>query len=231
MRVNVSDASGSLNREPWAANTARAARRYAVLIVIFIIASAAIAVGITAAQPTTYTSKTSLVLQTAAGPADSETIIRTVQALVDSNAIGQEVAAAANLDLTPQQVSNKITVQRPPGSGLIDVIVTDSSRARSAVIAGKLPTIFQAQIAKLSTTTNAKTATVAYSVTPWAGGAVFTTTNHRPYVINGLIGAGIGLILVLAFLAIRRQLQLLRTTEQQQVTTADLTEPYYASRV
>lgn len=206
--------------------TARSAWRYASVILLFIVAAAAIGVGVTAAQRTTYTSKTSLVLQTTAGPADSETIIRTVQALVDSDAVGQQVATAANLDLTPQQVSAKINVQRPPGSGLIDVLVTDSNRARSAVIAGKLPPIFQAQIARLSTPANAKTATVAYSVTPWAGGAVFTTTNHRPYLINGLIGAGLGLILVLVFLAIRRQLQQLR----RQPTREEVHDPYFAGR-
>jgi capsular polysaccharide biosynthesis protein len=200
--------------EPWALITARAARRYAMLIVIFVIAAAAVGAGVTAAQPTTYTSRTSLVLQTAAGPTDSETMIRTVQALVKTDAVGEQVASAAGLNLTPQQVTSKISVERPPGSGLIDVIVTDTNRARGQAIAGKLPGVFQAQIVKLNEPSTTSTLGVvkspAYSVTPWAGGAVFTTQDQRPYVINGLIGAALGLVLVLIFLAVRRQLLVLR---------------------
>jgi hypothetical protein len=222
MRASVSDKAipaGPAGMEPWAVMSARAARRYAVLIVAFVIAAAGIGVGVTAAKATTYTSRTSLVLQTTAGPTESETTIRTVQALVNSDAIGEQVAAAASLGLTPQQVSARINVQRPPGSGLIDVLVTDSSRARSAVIAAKLPGIFQAEIAKLTPVATSGTTTApAYSVTPWAGGAVFTTDNKRPYIQNGLIGAGLGMLLVLAFLAIRRQLGQLRVADEPRET-------------
>jgi capsular polysaccharide biosynthesis protein len=200
---------GHARSEPWVVSVGRAARHYAVLLVAVVMVTTAIAVGITATQKTTYTSRTNLVLQTAAGPADSETIIRTIEALVSTDAVGAKIRTAANLSLTPQQIVSRITVKRPPGSGLIAVDVTDSNAARSVAIAGKLPAIFEAQVSQLTpagtTSANAVKATSAYTVSSWAGGAVFTTTNHPPYLRNGLIGFVLGLVLVVAFLAVRAQ--------------------------
>src|SRR4029077_8666997 len=113
-------------------------------VVITIIALTTFAAAlVTLRQPTKYAATTTFVVRTIrTGETDTESTVRTLAALLQSNAVGADVVREARLTLTPSQVANEISVSRPRGAGVWKTTVTDVSRHRALRIAEVLVPVF-----------------------------------------------------------------------------------------
>lgn len=183
------------------AQSALAARRHVASLLLLAFLGAALAGGLTRLQPNTYVSTVSLVVQTTSGASDTETLIRTMQALVSSEIIGADLARATGARLTPDEVVDRISVRRPPGAGVFTVAVADTDPERSRQLARQLVPAFEDRVDELSQPEPGELA-VNYSVRPWASGLVNTTVDQPPIARNSVLGLGLGALLGLLVLAL-----------------------------
>ena len=71
---------------------------------------------------------------------DPEVLVRTTESLVTTRAVLELVSASPAVDLTPDQVEDRIDLERSPGSTVIDITVTDADPdLAEAISVGLLP--------------------------------------------------------------------------------------------
>lgn len=184
------------------AQSALAVRRHLPSLLVLAFLTAALTGGLTRLQPNTYVSTVSLVVQTTSGASDTETLIRTMQALVSSEIIGADLARATGADLSADEVVDRISVRRPPGAGVFTVAVSDTDAERSRQLARSLVPAFEDRVDELSQPEPGELA-VNYSVRPWASGLVNTTVSEPPVARNAVLGFGLGALLAMLLLALR----------------------------
>ena len=179
-----------------------AVRRAAPWVLALSLGFGAAAGALTAVPSTTYVSTVSLVVQTTSGASDTETLIRTMQALVDSDIVGADLAQASGSDLTASEVVERLSVERPPGAGVLSVEVADGDAARSRRLAEQLIPVFTARVAELAQPV-AGAPPVEYSIRPWGSGTVDTVEQGRPVVRNAALGVVLGGLISLVLVAVR----------------------------
>lgn len=193
----VDDRSTSLPAQMW-----RLARRNVVTIVALVLLAGALVGGINRLQPSTYRSTVSFVVQTTSGANDTETLIRTMQALVESDIIGADLVEATGVPRSPEEVVDSLSVSRPPGAGVFTVEVEDTDRGRSQRLAAALVPVFQDRVEELSAPEPGQLA-VNYSIRPWGAGTVNTTVVPPPVTRNTVLGISLAVLVGVLLLAIR----------------------------
>lgn len=153
--------------------------------------SAAVAALFTQQQPTRYESTVTLVVQTSAGANDTETLIRTMMALVDSEIVGEELRERTTSPLPVDTITDNIGVERPPGSSVMTITYTDTDPDRSVATAQEILPVFQEQVELLGAEQAGRLAP-NYAIQPWGGGAVITADVPAPVLRNAAIAALLG---------------------------------------
>lgn len=97
-------------------------------------------------SPQQYESRVTLVVKIPDG-ADSETLVRTVEALITSNAVLDTIADETDLGLSENSVKDRLSVERPTGSAVIEVAVEGGDPdVIDAIAAEVVPALEQAII-------------------------------------------------------------------------------------
>jgi polysaccharide biosynthesis transport protein len=93
--------------------------------VVLIMAVLGAGAGVAWAQlsPQQYSSRVTLVVQLPRDGSDPEARVRTVEALMLSNVVLSEIVQDSGVALSPTQVEDLLTVERPTGSAVIEVVV------------------------------------------------------------------------------------------------------------
>lgn len=184
-------------------------RRWWVVVLCAVI-GAGLAAGAVFALPQRTIATTTLLVDIPVEANDTEALIRTVESLVTTPAVLNDVAAGAGVELGPGAIEDALTVERATGSAVIEISVIDSSEEQVRAIAEQ---IVPAIVARLeATTTSATTGTDA------GGGSIPLTVvpfGSEPYVrdyswslvpttvLGGLAGGIVG-VLVVVVGAVRR---------------------------
>ncbi len=154
--------------------------------------AAALASVVTLQQPSVSHSSVTMVVQTSGGANDTETLVRTMTALVESDVLGEALRTEVRSPLTASEITENLSVERPPGSSVLTVTYSDVDRERGIATAGALIPAFQDQVTQLEAG-QAGGLAPNYAIQPWGGGAVITAADPAPVLTNALIAAVLGL--------------------------------------
>ncbi len=169
-------------------------RRLALPVLALAMTAAAIAALVTQRQPTEYQSSVTLVVQTSAGANDTETLVRTMTALVDTEVVGEQLRTAIGSPLSVDDITDNISIERPPGSSVLTIHYTDTDADRSVRTAQELLPAFEAQVEQLEADQAGQLAP-NYAIQPWGGGTVITTDLPAPILRNAAVAALLGALL------------------------------------
>src|SRR3954451_20602778 len=122
---------------------------------------AAAAVVITALRPVQYESTSVLLIPGAATRADNEAVVRSLEALIVSPPVAEDIATAAGANLTAPQVVSRMTVTRPPDSSVLEVSVLDTDQDRSMALARAAGPALVARFNTIATTVGTGAPSVA----------------------------------------------------------------------
>ena len=95
--------------------------RFWWLVLLLILLGAGAGASWATYAPPYYESRVTLVVKIPEG-ADSETLVRTVEALITSSAVLDVVADDSGLGLSEEAVQDRLSVERPTGSAVIEVV-------------------------------------------------------------------------------------------------------------
>jgi len=154
---------------------------------------AAAAVLATAVQPVKYESTSVLLIPGAGTRADNEAVVRSLEALLVSSPVADDIAAQANSDLTSGEVVDRMTVTRPPDSAVLEVSILDTDRNRSMALARASGPALVARLSSVAQSGQIPSIQEYAVVT--VNGEPATNVVERPRARNGVIGLGIGLLL------------------------------------
>lgn len=159
------------------------------LIAIFAIVGGLVGVGASAVLPPRYSSTVTLVVQLPNSSADTEALVRTVEALTTSSVVLGDIAASSGTGLSPNDVEDRLTVDRPSGSAVIEVTVVDTSRSTARAVATQVVPSLQQRI--LQSRSGNDTSASRIAIEPFGGGPENEKVSP-PLLRNGAIGAAAG---------------------------------------
>ncbi len=177
----------------------RALRRRWWLIVLVALIGAGIGGGGTVLLPKQYSASVTLVVQLPKGAADTEALVRTVEALTTSRVVLGDIATNSGTGLSPNEVQDRLQVDRPSGSAVIEVKVVDTSLARARAVATQVVPALQQRIAQSRSTADETDSKIA--VESFGGGAEterVVPPLTRNIAIGGIAGFAAGLLLAVA---------------------------------
>jgi Mrp family chromosome partitioning ATPase len=194
-------------------------RRLLLPVLALALSAAALAALVTQRMPTQYESSVTLVVQTSAGANDTETLVRTMIALVDSEVVGEALRERVNSPIPADELADNLAIDRPPGSSVLTVYYYDTDAKRSVATAQAIVPVFQEQVEQLAVDQAGQLAP-NYAIQPWGGGTVITTEIPSPILRNagvaallgGLIG-GVGAVLY------RQRRPVIRSTAEAEEAT------------
>jgi capsular polysaccharide biosynthesis protein len=185
--------------QPGSADIGRALRRRWWLVALVALIGATIGAATSALLPQTYSATVTLVVQLPKGSADTEALVRTVEALTTSSVVLGDIATNSGTGLSPNGVQDRLQVDRPSGSAVIEVAVLDTSRARARAIAQQVVPSLQQRITE--SRNSAETSSSRIAVESFGGGPEVQAVTP-PILRNALIGAmagfALGLLLAVA---------------------------------
>ena len=164
---------------------------------------AAAAVVLTALQPVQYQSTSVLLVPSPDTRADNEAVVRSLEALIVSPPVAQDIATAAQSDLTASEVIDRMTVVRPPDSSLLEVSILDTDEARALALARAAGPALAARITSVATTVGTAIPSIAQYAVVTVNSDPTSTVVEPPRARNGLIGLGIGLLVGAGLTALR----------------------------
>jgi capsular polysaccharide biosynthesis protein len=182
-----------VDHAPSALDLSHAWRRWWWVIGAFAVIGALTALLVTQLPSDKYSASLTLVVQLPESANDTEALVRTVEALATSTVVLSDLSRAPGVNLSPVDVEDRIDVQRPTGSAVIDVVVTDSSRARAEVIARELVTTLRDRMREMGGR-RTPAAAVPLGVRSF-GGPPHVDAVDRPRARNGVLGAAVGLVI------------------------------------
>ena len=166
---------------------------------------------------------TTLLVDIPVQASDTETLVRTVETLITSQAVLSDVAEQPGVELSPRVLDDAIEVERATGSAVIEITVVNGSRDRVQTISEEIVPALQARLQEVESSVTTTTTTTGdrgrggSAVQP--GGAKVplsvTTFGTEPYVrdyswslvpttiLGALGGALVGGLLVVV-VALRR---------------------------
>ncbi len=80
---------------------------------------------------------------------DIETLVRTVETLILSQAVLTDLSAQPGVELTPQALEDAMQVERATGSAVIEVSVIDTSEARVRAVAEQVVPVLEERLADI----------------------------------------------------------------------------------
>lgn len=115
-------------------------QRVFLLVAPLTVLGACIGLGLALLPAQKYSVEVTIVVRIPETTDDPEVLVRTTESLVTTRAVLELVAASETVGLTPDQVEERIDLERSPGSTVIDITVTDVVPARAeAISVGLLP--------------------------------------------------------------------------------------------
>jgi receptor protein-tyrosine kinase len=168
------------------------------------ILAAVLAYGGTLLVPTRYAATVTIVVQIPGTSADTEALVRTVEALTTSSVVLGDIAFNSQTDLSPSAVEDRMEIDRPAGSAVIEVTVTDTSRARARQIAREIVPVLKRRIGESSSDIESG---AQIAVDSFGNGPEVEVVNLpviQIVAVGGIAGTGLGVLLVL-YLAGRRR--------------------------
>ena len=169
------------------------------MIALLVIITTAVAVTATFVRPVTYMSTVTLVVRDPTH-GDIETVTRTLGALLRSETVGEDLVSSTKLDISAKDIAKKISVERPPGSGVLEVNVTDTDLARSQQIARALVPAFLQRVNKQLGTSPDAPAVQTWDATP------HSEEIPRPLARNGAVAIILGAMLAAFVIAVRERM-------------------------
>lgn len=179
------------------------------IVIACIAVTLAVAAVITVRTPKQYASTVTFFVTTSTsgtvtdayqGGLFSQQRVKSYADLLTSERLAKQVIASQSLDLTPDQVSARITAAVQPDTVLLEATITDTSRVRAQQIAQGVTTDFATLVQTLETPPDAKTATVKVEVVagPNLQSAPVSPKPLRDLGLAGVLGllAGVGLALL-----------------------------------
>lgn len=191
--------------QPWSLTLRRRWRSMVVGGVLAVAVAGAAAGYLTARLSPTYRSSVDFVVTNTGSATENETTVRTLQALVTSQVVAEDLRSRTGVGLSASAVSQRISVERPPGSGVFSVTVSDASLARSRMLAAAIVPVFQARVQALRGASQGGDTPSSYIVQPWGDGTVTTERVPPPVTRNTAIGVVLGLLLAAVWAAYRLQ--------------------------
>src|SRR3954454_1877692 len=188
---------------------------------------AAAAVVITALQPVKYESTSVLIIPGASTRADNEAVVRSLEALIVSPPVAQDIATAAGFSLTAPQVVSRMTVTRPPDSSVLEVSVLDTDQEQSMALARAAGPALVARLNSVAAAVGTSVPAVAEYAVVTVNGDPTSSVIEPPRARNGLIGLGIGLLLGAGLAALRPRRSRPIVTEQD--ASEAFNTPLYAT--
>ena len=187
----------------------RALRRSWWVVVLITLIGTGVGVFITVRTPPTYASTVTFFVKTPTSSTDSalsgdqfgQKRVNTYVQMMSSDRLAAEVAAAAQVDLTPAQVVSRISARGDLNTVLLTATVTDSSPERSLALATALSTVFVKYVTDLETPPDADAPTVYLVVT--AGPTLNPVSISPQPLLNIGLGALAGLVLGLGLAILR----------------------------
>ncbi len=177
-------------------------RPLVVSVLVLALAASAVAAGATALAPQRWVSSVPFVVSSSGGPAERETIVRTLASLVTSSAVTVDIGQRTGVNLSPREIAGRISVTRPPGTLTFSAQVVDGDRERSARLARGLLQAFSARVDALRTGAASEEGP-RFSLLPWGGSTIMTTQLSRPVLVHGLLGLALGLTVAALLLVVR----------------------------
>jgi len=201
LQPQTSEYSDNWLAQPW-----RALRSHLSVVVTIIAITTGAAALATLQQPTRYSATTTFVVRTAAsGETSVENTVRTLAALLTSNAVGADIASTAHLSLSAHHVAKEITVSRPPGSGVLETHVTDVDRRRALKIAETIVPVFAHRVDESLNPTGADPTTDGVFVKSWDADVTSVVSVPPPVTRNMALGLMLGVALSVLAVALREQ--------------------------
>ena len=157
-------------------------------------------------SPQQYSSRVTLVVELPDGGADTEALVRTVEALILSNVVVADIVEESDAGLSATEVEDRLTVERPSGSAVIEVEVKDTSASQVEAIAAQVVPALDEAIDGLQDPIGEGTAKPSIDVTSFQDNPEVLAVDRLPKrdaALGGLAGLILGL-LVVALLSGRR---------------------------
>jgi succinoglycan biosynthesis transport protein ExoP len=185
--------------QPGSADLGLALRRRWWLVALVTVIGAVLGVGASAVLPPSYSATVTLVVQLPKGSSDTEALVRTVEALTTSSVVLGDIATNSGTGLSPSAVQDRLQVDRPSGSAIIEIAAIDTSRSRARAVAEQVVPSLQQRITESRNSAEASTSRIA--VESFGGGPEVQSVSP-PLLRNGLVGAlagfALGLLLAVA---------------------------------
>ena len=187
-------------------------RRWWVVVLCAVI-GAGLAAGAVFALPQRTIGTTTMLVDIPVEASDTEALVRTVESLVTTPAVLNDLAGGTGVDLGPSAIEDALTVERATGSAVIEVSVIDSSEEQVRAISEQVVPVIVARLEATEATT-----TGATPGTEPGGGSIPLTVvpfGSEPYVrdyswslvpttvLGGLAGGIVG-VLIVVIGAVRR---------------------------
>jgi capsular exopolysaccharide synthesis family protein len=197
-----------------------------VLVLAGLILGGGLATGLSALMTPQYTATTQLFV-TITGSDDIATAVQgnyyaegkvaSYAKLLRSKQLVTNVIGEAGLDLTPQTLIDRLSVEVVPDTTILDISVTDTSAERATAIAGTVAREFRAMVQELETPDGETKSPVR--VTVIAAPELPQEPSSPALVPNALLGAVVGLFLAAVVAVVR---DLLDTTVKDDDAAAAL---------
>lgn len=167
---------------------------------VLALATSAVAAGATALAPERWVSSVPFVVSTNGGPGERESTVRTLASLVTSHAVAVDVRDRTGVDLEPREISERITVTRPPGTLTFSAQVVDADPQTSARLAQGLLAAFTTRVDALQPGAASEEGQ-RFSLLPWGRGTIMTTQLPPPVATHAALGLALGATFAVLLLA------------------------------
>src|SRR4051812_34489198 len=177
-------------------------RASAVVVLAVTVLGAVLALALSLTRAPQYASTVTLITQVTGSSSDSETQVRTVQALVTSSTLADDLATNTDAG-SSRAIQNAISVARPPGSAVLNVTVIDSSRVVSRRIAEAIAPAISTRLNDLNNLPQVTKRGASYSVEPF--GQLTTRKVRAAAWRNAAVAAVLSLLVALSVAVFRAQ--------------------------
>jgi capsular exopolysaccharide synthesis family protein len=180
-------------------------RRKWIFLSVLVVVLAAAGVFTVVAQPT-YEARTTIVVGEGGGivqPQNANAIqpfSATMEELLTSSIVASRVIDALRLNMTSEQLLNKVGVSFNPESAALQVSVIDTSRARAKAIAAEIGVVFSRIVTERLGSATGPTAKTALTAVVWDPAHLLpgrvTPKRTRDLAVAGVLGILLGLVAV-----------------------------------